>query len=158
MVKSICRFALSVVAVILLASCGGNKATDKANDSAGATEQQNPTSGADVSDAPKAGIVNTIADGSMVQPADLPIIIDFSAVWCGPCKRFAPTFEAAAEEYSGKFYFYTVDIDKCPAMAEKYSVTSIPQVSVLYPDGRIVNNEPGFMEKEQFDAFLNGIL
>lgn len=104
--------------------------------------------------APEAGVVNVLPDGATIAPADKPILIDFSAVWCGPCKRFAPTFEDAAKNNADKFYFYTVDIDKCPQMKEAYGVQSIPQVSVLYPDGRIVNHEPGYMEAEEFAAFL----
>ncbi len=152
MFKSLLRFAIPAVAALSLVSCGGNTSTknSETKDTETATEQSTVTT-------PQAGVVNTIADGTMIQPADLPILIDFSAVWCGPCKKFAPIFHAAAEEYKGKFYFYTVDIDKCPEMAKTYSATSIPQVSVLYPDGKILNNEPGFMDKEQFDAFLAGI-
>lgn len=157
MMKTLSRAAICAVIALSLAACGGKSGVEKADDKEAtvaevAAEVVNSRTGA-----PEAGVVNTIADGAMVSPADLPVIIDFSAVWCGPCKRFAPTFEASAKEYAGKFYFYTVDIDKCPDMAQTYSVQSIPQVSVLYPDGRIVNNKPGFMEKEQFDEWLNAL-
>jgi len=55
-----------------------------------------------------------------------PCIIDFYADWCGPCRRFAPTFEKVAEKYGDKVNFYKVNTDHCKRIAATYSITSIP--------------------------------
>ena len=53
-------------------------------------------------------------------------IIDFSATWCGPCKRLSPILDDLAKEYSGKIIFYNVDIDACRELAQAYGVSSVP--------------------------------
>ena len=85
--------------------------------------------------------------------ADLPVVIDFNATWCGPCKRFAPTFEAASETYKDKAQFVSVDIDKNPELAAQFGVESIPTIIVVTPSDQISANV-GFMTPEAFDAFL----
>ncbi|MDE6121609.1 MAG: thioredoxin family protein [Duncaniella dubosii] len=84
----------------------------------------------------------------------LPTVIDFSATWCGPCRRFAPIFEETAKEYKGKAIFMSVDVDNSPETARQFEVSAIPQVSILMPDGTITSTV-GFMEKDQFVDFIS---
>lgn len=146
----------SAALLAALASCGGSAqkpAVDAAAEQAIVEEVEAP---AVTVPAPKAGEVNVLPAGGTLASADLPIVIDFNATWCGPCQQFAPVFDAAAKANT-TFYFYSVDIDKCPEMAEAYGVKAIPQVAVLFPDGTIKNYEPGFMEAPQFDELLKAL-
>lgn len=62
-------------------------------------------------------------------------IIDFSATWCGPCKRLTPILDDLAKEYSGKIIFYNVDIDACRELAQAYGVSSVPTILFCPADG-----------------------
>lgn len=62
-------------------------------------------------------------------------IIDFSATWCGPCKRLSPILDDLAKEYSGKIIFYNVDIDACRELAQAYVVSSVPTMLFCPADG-----------------------
>lgn len=87
----------------------------------------------------------------------LPTIIDFNAVWCGPCQRFAPIFEEVSKEYQGKAIFLSVDVDQSSELACMFEVSSIPQLTVLMPDGT-VKSTVGFMDKGQFIDFITPYL
>lgn len=136
--------AILSMTALLLTSCGGNKTADKAE--AADTEATEAVTEASDTDpaaltpgAVPVGIVN-LEDDNLLRPAtrlDYPVIIDFNATWCGPCKMFAPAFEAAANEYSGQAAFVEVDIDRCPKTAEAFGVQSIPQLTILMPDGTL---------------------
>lgn len=140
--------------VFAMASCSAKTEKNIEADEAAAQEVTNP----ETAEAAEAGdVVIELKKGEIIKPADRPIIIDFSATWCGPCQRFKPIFHEVAAANADKFYFYTVDKDDSPEVCETFSVEAIPQLSVLYPDGRIYNHEPGFMDKDQFVAFLDSI-
>lgn len=100
------------------------------------------------------GPVKHSSNATITPDGKLPVVVDFSATWCGPCQRFAPIFEAAAKEYKGKAIFISVDVDNSPAAARQFEVSAIPQVSILMPDGTITSTV-GFMEKAQFADFLS---
>lgn len=64
-----------------------------------------------------------------------PAIVDFSAVWCGPCQRLAPILDELAAEYGQQIDFYKVDVDACPELSAAYGVSSIPMVLFCPVDG-----------------------
>lgn len=106
--------------------------------------------------------VQTLSDNDSdvvesIDDIEHPIIIDFSANWCGPCQAFKPSFEKAAEEYAGKVEFITVDVDKNPEMAQKYNVLSIPTVIYLAP-GKEPRTKVGLMTYEDFKASIDELL
>lgn len=67
----------------------------------------------------------------LVKKSTTPIIVDFKAVWCGPCHRFAPIFEQAAKDFAGKVTFVQVDVDDVPDLSNRYNIQYIPNVKLF---------------------------
>lgn len=88
-----------------------------------------------------------------VLESDLPVLVDFWADWCGPCKMLAPTIEEIAKEYEGKVKVGKVNIDEFAQLAIKYGVASIPTV-ILFKDGQAVDKSVGFVPKANLEAML----
>lgn len=88
---------------------------------------------------------------------DKPVVCDFFATWCGPCKMLAPVMEQASQQFDGKAVFVKVDIDKEPELAVRYGIMSIPLVCV-FKNGEEVGKSLGYMSKSEAIEFLNELL
>lgn len=88
---------------------------------------------------------------------DKPVVCDFFATWCGPCKMLAPVLDKLAEDYGDKAEFVKVDIDENMELAAKYGIMSIPLVAV-FRGGEMVEKSLGYMSKSEADKFLEGAL
>lgn len=89
--------------------------------------------------------------------SDIPVLIDFWAEWCGPCRMIAPHIEALAKEYEGKAKVYKVDVDTEGELAMKFGVMSIPTL-LIFKDGKLFDQMNGAAGKQQIAAVLDRAL
>ena len=88
-----------------------------------------------------------------VLQSDIPVLIDFFAEWCMPCKMFAPIFEATADEFEGKVKFVKVNVDDAPELAQKYLVMSIPTLK-LVKGNEVLGSFVGAMSAEELEEWI----
>jgi thioredoxin 1 len=98
---------------------------------------------------------NTFEDE--VIKSDIPVLVDFWAEWCGPCKQLGPTIDTLAEEYAGKVKVMKLDVQSEAALAGKYGVQSIPTL-LLFKGGEVKDRLVGFQPKQNIAARLDAVL
>lgn len=89
--------------------------------------------------------------------SELPVLVEFGAVWCGPCKTVAPELEALARELAGKAKIVTVDIDQCPNLSREMGVQSVPAF-VVFHQGRPIGGRVGAMKRQELRQMLEPVL
>ena len=104
--------------------------------------------------------VHTFTDDNFekeVLQSDIPVLVDFWATWCAPCKAIAPLIDTVASEYEGRVKVGKVNVDDNPATPGKYGVRGIPTV-ILIKDGKVLDQVVGAIPKAQLEALIKKAL
>jgi thioredoxin len=84
-----------------------------------------------------------------------PVVVDFWAEWCGPCRMIAPALEEISGAMNGKVKIVKLNVDECPAIATKYGVMSIPTL-MIFKDGQLASRQVGAAPKQKLEQWING--
>ena len=91
---------------------------------------------------------------SNVLQSDVPVLVDFWAEWCGPCKAIGPSIEQLASEYSGRAKVYKLNVDNEGEIAQRYNVMSIPAL-LVFKNGKVVDQMVGAAPKQSIAALID---
>ncbi|MDR2811703.1 MAG: thioredoxin [Endomicrobium sp.] len=101
--------------------------------------------------------INEINFEKEVLSSDKPVLVDFWATWCGPCKMLSPIIEEIAAEYSGKAKVFKVNTDENMSLTTKFQITSIPCL-ILFKNGEVLNKIVGFRAKDDLEKLIDSAL
>lgn len=89
--------------------------------------------------------------------SEMPVIVDYWAEWCGPCKMIAPILDEVANEYKGKLTVAKINIDENQATPQKYAVRGIPTL-MIFKNGEVAGTKVGAVSKSQLSAFIDSVV
>lgn len=146
------KILLCLGAVLLLSACSGSSQDNNKD-----PKQQDDTL---QMVSTETMLLDTTANGTTAAVTDgTPLVVDFYATWCGPCKKLAPVFAQLEKKYAGKVKFRTVDVDKEKALADKYQIEGVPTV-IVFGDtsmNRVLDRVTGY-DPAGIEAAIAGVV
>ena len=91
-----------------------------------------------------------------VEKSEVPVIIDFFAVWCGPCRMVAPIFDKLDKEYDGKVKFVKINVDEAQELAVRFNVMSIPTI-IAFKDGKVADQKVGALPEPMLKSWVDSL-
>lgn len=174
--KKLNWYILSLLSLILIfPSCKGNSESSE-NENAGQENQVAPATranevpGLEQYEAAEGATDNVLTlqqalDAGLFKVADniifsenLPVVVDFYADWCGPCKAYSPVFHKVAGEFGGMALFVSIDTEKYPELAESYKVSSIPCTVFIGTEGSVLGKVKGAISEQQLAEYVNQLI
>jgi len=104
--------------------------------------------------------VSSISDSTFeneVTESAIPVLVDFWAQWCGPCKSIAPILDELSQKYAGKVKIVKLDVDANPATPPKFGVRGIPTL-ILFKDGQVKATQVGLLSKTELQSFIDNYI
>lgn len=101
----------------------------------------------------RAGIMTNEEFDKIIENEKLTLV-DFSAVWCGPCKMMEPVLEDASDKHKGEYNFYQIDVDSAENLAMRYQISAVPTL-IAFKKGEIIGRVSGYMPLEELEMFLS---
>lgn len=108
---------------------------------------------ADIQDLTSADFDAKVLEASKTQP----VVVDFWAAWCGPCKAMEPMYHEVADAYQGKAAFYKLNVDDEPAISQRYGVMSIP-TTIYFKGGRPASQSIGLVDRQEVEEHVTKLL
>jgi thioredoxin 1 len=105
----------------------------------------------------KAVQITNISYDEKVSSSSRPVLVDFWAEWCAPCRMLSPTIDQVADDYDGRVTIGKVNIDEEPELAQRFGVMSIPTL-ILFKDGAVVSKSVGVVGKDKIAAMIDAVL
>jgi thioredoxin 1 len=102
-------------------------------------------------------VVNDINFDEEVLKSDIPVLVDFTATWCGPCRQIAPLIDQLADEYHGRIKVTKLDIDDSPGTAQKFGIRGVPTLYV-FKGGSVVAQQMGAVPKSVMQKLVDSAL
>lgn len=133
---------MAAAIVLVSASCGGS---------------HGQSSGAQSDEKTESAVARESVADVQLWSNGIPVVVDFSAEWCPPCRKLKPIFTQLKEEYAGKVDFVTVNVDSMPQLSEEYKISSIPALVYLDADGKELFRSVGFRSAEEIKGDINKI-
>lgn len=101
-------------------------------------------------------VTDTTSDGllKIIEKSELPVVVDFWAPWCGPCRMFAPTFETASKMFGGKVVFLKLNTENFPEISSRFNIRGIPSL-LVFKNGREIGRESGAFPLDHLKNWLS---
>lgn len=145
--------------ILALASCGGKNNTERVNDSLNIPAEETEQLNNDVLSLEEAlEIKGFKVIDNVLFSENVPVVVDFYADWCGPCKVYSPVFHEVAAKYAPNILFVSINVDNYPEISNAYKVQNIPCTVFLGTEGTEIGKEVGILTAEKLESYINQLI